>query len=129
MTDLEAAIGLCQLKRLPDFISKRRSVARKYDRTFEKLDIQLPINDPDHIYFRYVVNLNTHLDKWIKALFKKSVICARPIYKPIHQYLDVQGYTNSQRAWETSISIPIYPTLDDKKIDLVIETFMQVAEG
>ena len=129
MTDLVAAIGLCQLKRLPDFIRKRRSVARKYDLAFQNLDIRLPVNDPDHIYFRYVVNLNTHLDRWIKALFKKSVICARPIYKPIHRYLNLQGYPNSQRAWETSISIPIYPTLADKEIDLVIEAFMQVAEG
>jgi dTDP-4-amino-4,6-dideoxygalactose transaminase len=129
MTDLEAAIGLCQLKRLPDFIRKRRSVARKYDRAFEKLDIQLPFNDPDHTYFRYVVNLNTHVDGWIKALFRKHVICARPIYKPIHRYLDLRCYPNSQWAWETSISIPIYPSLADEEIDLVIEAFMQVAEG
>ena len=129
MADLEAAIGLCQLKRLPDFIRKRRSVARKYDRAFEKLDIRLPVNDPDHIYYRYVINLNANLDRWINALSNKSVICARPIYKPIHRYMDLQDYPNSQRAWETSMSIPIYPTLSDKEINLVIEAFMQVTEG
>ncbi len=129
MTDLQAAIGLCQLKRLPDFIKKRQAVARKYDREFEKIGIGLPVNDPGRIYFRYVVNLETPAEKWIKAVINQGVTCARPLYKPIHRYLGLQGYPVSERAWENSLSIPVYPALTDEQTDHVIHAVTTTAKG
>ena len=129
LTDLQAAVGLCQLQRLPDFIQRRRSVARRYDRAFANLGFRLPVIDSGHIYFRYVIDLVARADAWIEALAGREIACVRPIHKPLHSYLHQKDYHRSQRAWETSLSIPIYPTLTGEQIDQVIEAFIKTTKG
>src|SRR3989338_7244123 len=56
MTDLQAALGISQLKRLDSFISKRRTIAGSYNKRFSELGIAIPSNpEKEHIYFRYMI--------------------------------------------------------------------------
>ena len=129
LTDFQAAVGLNQLRRLPDFIKQRRTIARQYDWAFQNLNLRLPANDPGHIYYRYVIDLGTRAETWIKSLAGRDIMCSRPVYKPLHSYLRRQGYSFSDRAWETSISIPIYPTLTDKHVGRIIDALVRISKG
>lgn len=120
MTDVHAAIGLVQLRRLEGFIAKRRIIAGFYRRAFDGTRLGLPPNDPGHIYFRYVLGLNRDAGPVIRALREKGIECARPIYRPIHDCMGLKGYPESQTAWRRSLSIPIYPTLRRADIDRII---------
>ena len=121
MTDIHAAIGLVQLSRIEEFIQRRRAIAGSYDQAFESLDLQLPFREQGHIYFRYVLGLGTDAGPWIRKLKSKGIGCARPVYRPLHQYLGLKGFGRTEKAWKESLSIPIYPSLTEKNVERVIK--------
>lgn len=120
-TDICAAIGLVQLPRIEKFLQRRRAIARSYDQAFESLDLQLPLREQGHIYFRYVLGLGTDSSSWIRKLKGKGLGCARPVYRPLHQYLGLEGFGRTEKAWKESLSIPIYPSLNEESVDRVIK--------
>ncbi|MBL7180820.1 MAG: DegT/DnrJ/EryC1/StrS family aminotransferase [Desulfobacterales bacterium] len=120
MTDIHAGIGLAQLSRLETFIQRRRIIAKLYDQAFESLELQLPPRKQGHIYFRYVIGLGTDAGPWIQNLKEKGVGCARPVYLPLHQYLGLEGFYQTEKAWRESLSIPIYPLLSEADAHRVI---------
>jgi perosamine synthetase len=124
MTDMQAALGEVQLERLPDFIAQRKKIARKYRDNFKLLNIRLPVEIDEHIYYRFVVGLETDCEGFIRILAQKAVGCARPVFLPIHRHLKKNGYPVTDKVWETSLSIPIYPSLDDNAIQQIITCFI-----
>jgi perosamine synthetase len=121
MTDIQAALGLVQLERLDDIIRRRQSIAQKYSSAFRSYDLNLPPAETGHIYFRYVLGLNSNSTPWIQALSTMGITCDRPIHLPLHRHLKLQGYSASEKAWRNSISIPLYPALTDEEIHRVID--------
>ena len=116
MTDMQAAMGLCQLEQLPNFVRKRKKVARDYYTAFEKLPVDLPLRDEGHIYYRYIIDLKEDVKPKIDALKGKGIMCAMPVYMPIHRYLKQGGYPVTEKIWKGSLSIPIYPSLKDEEV-------------
>ena len=59
ITDIQAALGLNQMKRLDDFVSIRHQIARRYDQELARLPIQLPYQHPDTYssYHLYVIRI------------------------------------------------------------------------
>lgn len=127
MTDIQAALGLAQLERLDTIIRRRRSIAEKYTRAFKTLDLNLPPQNPGHIFFRYVIGLNTDSLSFIQALANKGVGCDRPVYLPLHRQLKRKGCPVSEEAWKNSLSIPIYPSLSDAEVTRVIDAVLDTA--
>lgn len=151
MTDLQAAIGISQLKRLDSFILRRREIANLYSNRFSDLGISIPEVYPEreHIYFRYVIKKSGQcsvlsgqkLEDDLRFFEANGVKCMRPIFKPIHRYLTPPpsppsqggdkwggGFPEAERAWNELISIPIYPSLSDgdvKKIVRVTEKWRE----
>ncbi|MCB4790980.1 MAG: DegT/DnrJ/EryC1/StrS aminotransferase family protein [Elusimicrobia bacterium] len=123
MTDFQAGLGIIQLKRLPDFLKMRKIIANKYNKAFSEKGLLLPVSYPEkeHTFFRYVIGNVAKIDKKLSAFQKKGVTVRRPIFMPLHLYLKKKGFINSEKAWNTSISLPIYPQMTNKEIDKVIE--------
>ena len=119
MTDMQAAMGLCQLEQLPNFIRRRQKIARDYYTAFEKFPVDLPLRDEGHIYYRYIMGLKEDVKPTIDALEGKGIMCAMPVYMPIHRYLKQGGYPVTEKIWKGSLSIPIYPSLKDEEISRV----------
>ena len=128
MTDVQAAMGEIQLVRLDDFIEQRRKIARLYVKHLKSLNIKLPVGTDEHIYYRFVVGLETDCDGVIRKLAQKAVGCARPVFLPIHRHLKKDGYPVTDKVWETSLSIPIYPSLNNSEIEQIIAGFIGVYE-
>jgi perosamine synthetase len=123
MTDFQAALGLSQLKKLQHFIERRRQIASAYDTSFSDCSVELPVAIPSKksVYFRYVIKVSNR--DWVKQEAKKGgVICEKPVFRSLHAYLGLQGFPNSDRATEQSLSIPIYPSLTDGEIENITET-------
>ncbi|MGD8741363.1 MAG: DegT/DnrJ/EryC1/StrS family aminotransferase, partial [Desulfobacterales bacterium] len=128
MTDVQAAMGQIQLARLDDFIERRRKIARLYGKRLESLSIKLPVGIDEHIYYRFVAGLKTNCDGLIPKLAQKAVGCARPVFMPIHRHLKKDGFPVTDKVWETSLSIPIYPSLGNSEIEQIIAGFISVYE-
>lgn len=123
MTDFQAALGIMQLSKLPVMIKKRKMIACAYHRAFIDCDIQLPLakEQRNHIYFRYVVRVKVSKDKLLKHLKNNAIVCAKPVFKPLHRYMHLKGYKNSETAMKEAVSIPIYPSLSHAEIKKIIK--------
>jgi dTDP-4-amino-4,6-dideoxygalactose transaminase len=131
MTDFQASLGFSQLKKLNHFIAIRRKIAQRYNMEFKNL-CSLPVNynnGSKHVYYRYVVKLRRDAESFLKLSKEKGIHCERPVFKPLHRYLNLSGFTNTESVWEKSVSIPIYPTLTEKNINIIIEFVKNTAAG
>jgi len=121
LTEMQAAIGRVQLRRLPGFIARRREIAARYNDAFRGLPLTLP-EGADHIYFRYVVRTPAR-DTLELRLRAHGIEAKRPVYKPAHHYL-AADCPESERAHHEALSIPIHPALTDEDVNHVIESMI-----
>lgn len=133
MTDLQAAIGLTQLSRFNAFITRRKVIAHKYQQAFSNAGIKfMNYGDKDKgVYYRFVI-FSESLDESLRRLREAGVICERPVYKPIHYYLNSfneELFPNTENIYRRALSIPIYPALKDNEIDKVIGEILKRGES
>lgn len=132
MTDMQAALGLSQLKRLPTFVSRRRELAARYSRILSATKLILPCDLPGrpHIFYRYVVRMDQDVEACRERLAHRDVRAERPIFKPLHEYLGLRGgFPNTERAARISLSIPLYPSLSDEESDRVVQAVLEECDG
>lgn len=125
MTDLQAALGVSQMQRLPGYIDRRHLIAARYNEELEGLPIVLPKQEKfaHSAYHLYVIRLDldaikplTHTE--IFQSLRESDILVNLHYIPIHTqpYYQKMGFKwgdfpNAEAYYKTAISIPIFPTL------------------
>lgn len=122
MTDVQAAIGLCQAGRLGSLLSRRRAIAARYADAVQKAGVEPPYVPPgrDHAYYRFVVRLSRPVAPVLERADACGIACRRPVYRPLHRYLGLTGFPESDAAWEHALSIPIYPALSDEESDRIV---------
>lgn len=130
MTDFQAALGLSQLRQLPDFLAKRRALADRYHQQLKGLSLACPVVPADrkHIFYRYVVRVTGALRRMLTLLEQAGVSARRPVFRPLHRCLKLAGFPGTEEAWRTALSLPIYPTLGDD-IDRVIGAVRAIVSG
>jgi len=135
MTELQAALGLSQLQRIDEFISKRHLIAQRYDNEFIDLPIKTPCQSPDtysayHLY-PILINYKTSGIKQREAYdyLQNNGVNVNLHYIPVyrHPYYEAMGFKAgycpvSERYHREALSIPIYYGLSDKEQDKVINT-------
>ncbi|NUM54825.1 MAG: DegT/DnrJ/EryC1/StrS family aminotransferase [Candidatus Hydrogenedentes bacterium] len=118
LTELQAALGREQLKRLPAFIARRREIALAYNDAFRPLPLVLP-SGSNHIHFRYVVKTPAR-DALEAHLNVHGIEAKRPVYKPAHHYVSAHCPA-SERAHAEALSIPVHLGMTDDDVRFVIE--------
>jgi len=66
--------------------------------------------------------VNKNLTGLLKYAGINKIGLARPIFKPLHFYLKKTGFPNTKKAYESILSVPIYPTLSIKSANIIIKT-------
>ena len=128
MTEIQAAIGIVQLRRLDTFLQRRKAIARRYRQVLAPLPFRLPPADPGHIYYRFVMGMEEDASGWIEQLTDKGIHCDRPVFMPLHRYLGFDGYPETEKAWRQCLSIPIYPSLTDEAVDRIVRMIAELSE-
>jgi dTDP-4-amino-4,6-dideoxygalactose transaminase len=124
MTELQAALGLAQLNQLGSFLERRTALAAEYRAVLKDTKVVLPVvpMGRTHAYYRFVVRIpkGTHSPDEFTALLSRlehrAVQCRKPVFRPLHRYLDLSDFPASEEADQTAISIPIHPSMSDEDV-------------
>lgn len=124
MTDFQASLGMSQLSKLPEFIDRRRKIALRYSDGLKPIgSIALP-KEPSgmkHIYYRYVVKTKKDVESAVIQFRREGIETAKPVHKPLHHSLsERRNLAVTDETWKTALSLPIYPSLCDRDVDLVM---------
>lgn len=115
MTDLAAAVGRVQLKRLRGFLQAREKLARRYTQALGRAW------EPGRAWFRYTIEVDD-AKRAVASLARRGIEAKPPVFKPLHQYLGLPAsrFPATEAIWRRTLSIPIYPTLRRAEQDRVI---------
>ena len=141
MTDLQAGIGLQQMKKLHQMYDRRVEIHGKYLEAFSQLDTvrvirQNPKGKPSLHLFLIILQpdlLTISRDEFLQTARKRGVELSVN-YVPIHlfswyrsQFCTVPGaYPEAEFAGANVVSLPFYPAMKDKDVDYVIETLTDI---
>jgi dTDP-4-amino-4,6-dideoxygalactose transaminase len=137
MTDIAAALGLSQLKKLDRFLKRRRAIARHYDEAFAKLPpIRLLQSAPEerarsghHLYiawFDFGAMRTTRTAFMIKLAERGvgSQVHYMPVYHhPFHAQrtkVDRSQFPQAEHYYRGCLSLPLHPGLTDEEVERVI---------
>ena len=127
MTDLQAALGLSQLQRLPMMIARRREIAEQYDASLRGLPVSLPARptQSEPIHYRYVIRTGRAAGL-TAAGDAAGIAYRRPVFKPLHRYLGLDGYPETEAAFAECVSLPIYPSLRSSEVNTILRHLRSV---
>jgi len=135
LTDIAAALGLHQLKRLPAFQARREAIARRYHEALADLPIILPptpVHAGDlHSWHLYVVRLDdtatVNRDQVIESLFADGIgVSVHYIPLHLHPYwkerynLQPEQFPHSHKAYQQMLTLPLYTRMTDDDVERVI---------
>ncbi len=139
LTDLQCALGLSQLKKLPEWLRRRREIAAQYDRAFATMpELRTPAipSDRESAWHLYVVRINAaalHRDRAaIFAALRAENIGVNVHYIPVHLHTAYDGpsgrgrFPVAEQAYDEMVTLPIWPGMADADIDDVITAVQRV---
>ena len=138
MTDMQAALGTSQMKRLTDFVVRRHAIAGRYDQLLADLPLTLPLQNPDShsAYHLYVVRLQldrigvTHRQVFESLRAKDILVNLHyiPVHtQPYYQRMGFQAgdFPQAERYYREAISIPMHVNLSDEDLIFVADSLSE----
>lgn len=132
MTDLQAAVGLVQLGRLPEIVARRRAIAARYQDAIAEIAGLRAVADPDHgtsnfqsFWVEVGDGYPTDRDGLLEALAGADISARRGIMAAHRQppYRDLtpeSGLPATERLNDATLILPVFHTLSDEDQDRVI---------
>ena len=143
LSDFQCALGISQLKKLPDWVRNRQKIASHYDKSFSNIPGVIPIiskKDINHAYHLYVVKIDPNFmsvdrDSLFTQLRNKG-IGVNVHYMPVHYHpFYVKKYNTTsgmcpvaESAYKQILSLPIYPDMSVQDQDFVIKSILDCFE-
>lgn len=139
ITDIQCALGISQMKKLPYFLERRKEIAERYQEAFADCDnIQCPYQKPgcENAWHLYVIRIKGGKRKEVFEKLREAGIGVNVHYIPVYQhpYYQEHGYKdiscpNAEQYYEEAISLPIYPALKEAEQEYVIETVQKICKN
>jgi len=139
ITDVQAALGVSQMARLDEYVTRRHYLAQRYDRLLSGLPVTLPYQHPDSYsgLHLYIIRLQSdkislsHRD--VFEALREQGIGINLHYIPVHTqpYYQRMGFKygdfpEAERYYHEAISLPIYPGLSESDQDRVITAIRKI---
>jgi dTDP-4-amino-4,6-dideoxygalactose transaminase len=142
LSDIQAALGIHQLRKLESFILRRQWCAAVYNREFAGLEqVELPPDRPGcrHAWHLYILRLNLGAlkidrNQFIRALQQRGIgTSVHFIPIPLHPYFAQQAFADRAcpRALELYpriVSLPLYPAMTDEQVQFVARSVREILE-
>ncbi len=142
MTDLQAALGLSQMQRLGEFVSKRHLIAKRYGQLLADLPVVTPWQHADSYsgLHLYVIRLKLEeIGKTHRQVFEALRLAGIGVnlhYIPVHRqpYYEGLGFKaghcpDAEQYYAEAISLPMYPGLTEAQQDRVVITLRKATNA
>jgi perosamine synthetase len=138
LSDLQGAMGVAQMEKLPEIIARRRELAKALSERLAGIPgIRTPIEPKwgGHIYQSYVILVDEDLDRdkivggmklhGIETTLGTYALHMQPVFQRDYGYLSGQ-LPKSLAAFKRTITLPLYPQMSEEDLDLVAENLRDV---
>ncbi|GAL08843.1 bacillosamine/legionaminic acid biosynthesis aminotransferase PglE [Photobacterium aphoticum] len=142
MTELQAALGVSQMKRLEDFITARHQLADRYDELLKPLPVVLPYQLENtysglHLYvIRLQLEKITLTHKEVFDALRDKGIGVNLHYIPVHMqpYYQKMGFKygdfpESEQYYRDAISLPMFHAMTNEQQEEVVRILSEVLKG
>jgi dTDP-4-amino-4,6-dideoxygalactose transaminase len=133
ITDLQAALGRSQLRRVPEFLDRRDQIVARYRAALAEHPVVLPPEAPDgfrhgrHLFPVQVLERRRIYEELRAAGIGVQVhyvpLYLHPIYRGI---ADAADFPCTQQVYDGLLSLPLFPALSDDDQDRVVETLTKL---
>ncbi len=134
LTDMQAALGLSQMRRLGQFLRRRRELVARYDRLLADLPVTRPLLDvlEESAWHLYVIRIDPQragkTRRQVYDSMRAAGIGVQVHYIPVHlqPYYRALGFKpghcpEAERYSEEALSLPLYPAMSDAEQEQVVE--------
>jgi perosamine synthetase len=144
LTDMQCALGMSQLEKLPGWVERRREIAARYDAAFADVDAVEPIamrEDSTCAYHLYVIQLDLDMlsvgrEEVFDALQAEG-IGVNVHYIPVHYHPFYRENFDTKEglcpvaeaAYERILTLPVFPRMTDKDVSDVIKAVKKVTDA
>ena len=139
MTDLTAAIGLVQLKRYPQMLSRRRELIERYDEALKGLPLQVRDHytsehtSSGHLYqVRLLSKEAEERNEVITEMARRDIAC-NVHFKPLPMMtayknlgFDIKDFPNAYNQFKNEITLPLHSRLTDEEADYILTNFKDI---
>lgn len=139
MTDIQASIGLEQLKRYPKMLDRRQEIISKYDAAFKEKDVSVLPHQGDgyrssgHLYFIRPEEITEEQRNEIIVKLSELGIASNVHYKPLpmltaykNMGFDIVKYPNAYNYYKNEITLPLYSKLTDEQVEYIINGVISI---
>ncbi|MDB1806077.1 DegT/DnrJ/EryC1/StrS aminotransferase family protein [Eggerthella lenta] len=142
MTDIQAALGLAQLRRYPVSLARRRAIVERYERNLGECDVELlrhygeDFESSGHLM---LVRLTGKSSAFRNALIERMAndgVATNVHYKPLPlltAYRDlgfaIADFPNALAQFENEVTLPLHTLLSDEDVDYVAGSFKRALDG
>ena len=142
MTDIQAALGLAQLRRYPASLARRRAIVERYERNLGECDVELlrhygeDLESSGHLM---LVRLTGKSSAFRNALIERMAddgVATNVHYKPLPlltAYRDlgfaIADFPNALAQFENEVTLPLHTLLSDEDVDYVAGSFKRALDG
>jgi len=130
-TDMNAAIGICQINKIDRLWQRRTEIAKMYDKGLPGMG-QIRRTDRTHTHHLYPIMVPHHKE-FIEKMGLRGIGCSVHVI-PLHlhpYYKNTYGYGRgdfpvAEGIYDHEVSLPIYPRMDDASVDYVIKSVKEI---
>ena len=143
MTDIQAALGLAQLRKLEWMWEKRREIARSYLQSFQAINELIsyrPNSDVTNAWHLFTLKLNLdrltiNRNQFIQELTHDGIgtsvhfipLYRHPFYRKMYNYAK-EDFPNSEWIYERTISLPIFPGMTKSDVNRVVKSVLRIIQ-
>ena len=133
MTEVAAAIGLVQLRKIEKWTIARQENARFLDRNLEGVVVPKVAKDAEHVYHQYTITLIDHdRDRFALELKSLGVDCDVYYPTPVHElpaYSEVRSLPVTSSVTKTCLSIPVHQNLRKRDLIKIVQSVNKLARA